>query len=99
MDGARTLARHSAIAKAETAASLGFATGALPEQFGVELALATGGRSINLKGGLPIIHGGHLIGAVGVSSGSDEQDVAVADAARAALLRETDQFHEASQAS
>jgi uncharacterized protein GlcG (DUF336 family) len=61
-------------------------TGELPRQFGVELALATGGRSINMRGGLPIILDGELLGAVGVSSGADEEDLAVAQAARDAVL-------------
>jgi glc operon protein GlcG len=86
MDGARFLAQHSSLSKAQTAASLGMPTGELPPQFGVELALATGGRSINMRGGLPIILDGELLGAVGVSSGADEEDLAVAQAARDAVL-------------
>ena len=69
-----------------TAASLAMPTGHLPTQFGVDLALATGGRSINMVGGLPIVVDGDLLGAVGVSSGEDEQDLAVAEAARDAVL-------------
>lgn len=86
MDGARLLARHSSLSKARTAASLGFASGQLPEQFGVELALATGSRSINLKGGLPIVYREQVIGAVGVSSGADDEDIAVATAACEAII-------------
>lgn len=74
------------MSKAQTAASLGDPTGHLPAQFGVDLALATGGRSINMIGGLPVIVDGMLIGAIGVSSGTDEQDLAVAQAAHRALL-------------
>ena len=87
MDGARFLAQHSSFAKAQTAASLGMATGHFPPQFGVDLALATGERSINLAGGLPIILDGDLLGAVGVSSGRDDDDMAVAEAAREAVLK------------
>jgi glc operon protein GlcG len=86
MDGARFLAQHSSLSKAQTAASLGMNTGHLPPQFGLELALATGGRSINMVGGLPMVVDGAVIGAVGVSSGSDEEDLAVAEAACAAIL-------------
>lgn len=86
MDGARLYAHYSSLSKAQTAASLGDSTGHLPPQFGVDLALATGGRSINMVGGLPIVVDGLLVGAVGVSSGTDEQDLAVAEAARAAVL-------------
>ncbi|RPH55095.1 MAG: heme-binding protein [Lysobacterales bacterium] len=86
MDGARFFAQHSSIAKAQSAASLRMATGQLPPQFGVDLALATGNRSINLPGGLPIEVDGALIGAIGVSSGPDPDDIAVAEAGRDAVL-------------
>jgi glc operon protein GlcG len=86
MDGARFFAQHSSIAKAQTAASLRMATGQLLPQFGVDLALATGNRSINLAGGLPIEVDGTLIGAIGVSSGPDPDDIAVAEAGRDAVL-------------
>jgi uncharacterized protein GlcG (DUF336 family) len=36
-------------------------------------------------GGIPLHAGGELVGAVGVSAGSVEQDVTVADAAAAAF--------------
>lgn len=81
MDGAKFLAQHSSFSKAQTAASLATPTGGFPTQFGVDLALATGERSINLAGGLPILVDGELLGAVGVSSGSDQDDLAVAQAA------------------
>jgi uncharacterized protein GlcG (DUF336 family) len=86
MDGARFLAQHSSIAKAQTAASLQMATGQLPAQFGIDLALATGSRSINLPGGLTIEHEGLIVGAIGVSSGPDPDDIAVAEAGRDAVL-------------
>ena len=86
MDGARFFAQHSAISKAQSAASLRMRTGQLPPQFGVDLALATGNRSINLAGGLPIEVEGELIGAIGVSSGPDPDDIAVAEAGRDAVL-------------
>jgi glc operon protein GlcG len=86
MDGARFFAQHSAIAKAQTAASLQMSTGELPAQFGVDLALATGNRSINLPGGLTIEHQATIIGAIGVSSGPDADDIAVAEAGRDAVL-------------
>lgn len=86
MDGARFFAQHSAIAKAQTAASLQMSTGQLPAQFGVDLALATGSRSINLPGGLTIEQDGVILGAIGVSSGPDPDDVAVAEAGRDAVI-------------
>ncbi|MGW8571550.1 heme-binding protein [Streptomyces niveus] len=36
-------------------------------------------------GGIPLRHDGHVVGAVGVSGGSGEQDQAVAEAAVAAF--------------
>lgn len=81
------MAQHSSFSKAQTASSLALETGHLPAQFGLELALATGGRSINMVGGLPIYIDGAAIGAVGVSSGADAEDLAVAEAARDAVLK------------
>jgi glc operon protein GlcG len=43
------------------------------------------GKRINLPGGLPIIIDGHVIGGIGVGSGTGEQDRQVANAALAAL--------------
>lgn len=86
MDGAKFLAQRSSFSKAQTAASLALPTGSLPAQFGVDLALATGERSINLLGGLPIVLDGEVLGAVGVSSGSDDEDMTIARAACTALL-------------
>ncbi len=85
MDGAKVLSQHSATQKAQTAASIRAATGAAPQDFGVNLALATGGRVTNLKGGLPILIGGQVVGAIGIGSGTGDQDVAVAEAGLAAL--------------
>lgn len=85
LDGAAVLAEQPAIAKARTAAALGIETGPLPFEFGVNLASASGNQIVNLKGGLPIVVNGKLVGAVGVGSGTPEQDVAVATAARDAV--------------
>jgi glc operon protein GlcG len=90
VEGAAVLALDPAIAKAQTAASLAMATGAIPFEFGANLATASGGRITNLGGGLPIIHKGELVGAIGVGSGTTEQDVAVAEAGRTALLAALD---------
>ena len=50
-----------------------------------KLAIATEGKRINLPGGLPIIVDGHLIGGIGVGSGSGAQDLEVAKVGIAAL--------------
>jgi glc operon protein GlcG len=86
VEGAAVLAREPAIAKAATSASIGASTGGIPFEFGVNLGSASQGGIVNLGGGFPIVHGGQLVGAIGVGSGTTEQDVAVAQAGRDALL-------------
>ena len=86
MDGAKVLSYFTAMQKAQTAASSRAATGAAPQDFGVNLALASGLRVTNLKGGLPIVVKNHVVGAIGIGSGAPDQDVAVAEAGIAALL-------------
>jgi uncharacterized protein GlcG (DUF336 family) len=86
VDGAAPLARDPAIAKAATSASLGAPTGAIPFEFGANLGSASHGGIVNLGGGFPIVLRGEVIGAIGVGSGSTEQDIAVAEAGRDALL-------------
>lgn len=85
VEGAAVLAREPAIAKAATSASLGMPTGGIPFEFGANLAFASGGGITNLGGGLPIIVAGCLLGAIGVGSGTTEQDLAVAEAGRDAI--------------
>jgi glc operon protein GlcG len=85
MDGAKVLSEKSSIHKAMTAASGRVPTGNQPEELGAKLALATGGVSTNLKGGLPIVVGGQVIGGIGVGSGTGDQDKEVANYALAAF--------------
>jgi glc operon protein GlcG len=85
MDGAKFLSIRTAQRKALTAADRRSATGALEPGHDLRLALVTGGRLTNLKGGLPIVVGGQVLGAVGVSSGSGEEDLEVAKAGVAAI--------------
>lgn len=85
MDGARVLSIKSATRKAMTAASTGKPTGDIKPEVGIKLALATDGDMTNLGGGLPVIVDGQVIGAIGVGSGSTEQDIEVANAALAAF--------------
>ena len=87
MDGAKVLSYFTAMQKAQTAASSRSATGGAPQDFGVNLALASGSRVTNLKGGLPIVVKNHVIGAVGIGSGTGDQDVSVAEAGLEALLK------------
>lgn len=85
MDGAKVLSIDSALAKARTAASSRRPTGDLSEELERRLAFATRGTLTNLAGGLPIVVNGHVIGAIGVGSGTGEQDVEVARAGVASL--------------
>lgn len=84
-DGGKVLSIDSAIAKARTAASGRAPTGGLGEELERRLAFATRGKLTNLKGGMPIVVRGQVIGAIGVGSGTAEQDVEVAEAGIAAL--------------
>ena len=85
MAGARVLSMKSATTKAQTAASTGNPSGAVPEAVKVTIALATGGSVTGLPGGLPIQVGGVLVGGIGVGSGTGAQDEEVARAALAAI--------------
>ena len=85
MDGAFTLSYDSALVKAMTAASYGAPTGHIPAGMDIKLAIATQGKRVNLPGGLPIIVDGQLVGAIGIGSGTGEEDRIVANAALAAL--------------
>lgn len=92
MDGARVLSVESATRKAMTAATTGQPTGTIPAEKALALAEATSGRMTNLQGGLPLRAGDHILGGIGVGSGTGDQDLAVARAAVAAF--ETLMTHE-----
>ena len=85
MDGAKVLSQHTATQKAVTAATTRAPTGNAPDDHALKLALASGLRVTNLKGGLPIVIDGHIVGGIGVGSGTGDEDVAVAQAGIAAL--------------
>ncbi|AUG53523.1 GlcG/HbpS family heme-binding protein [Thalassospira marina] len=89
-DGAKTGCVDLAINKAYTARIFDnpthiLGTLAQPEQelFGIEQSNA--GRVVILGGGLPVHHHGTIIGAVGTSAGSVEQDIQIAQTMLAAL--------------
>ena len=85
MDGGFVQSIDSSLRKAMTSASYGDPTGHIPEGPDIRLAIATDGKRINLLGGLPIIVDGHVIGAIGIGSGTGAQDLEVAKAGIAAL--------------
>lgn len=86
MDGGKITSITIAIDKAYTAAAAKKATheyGAASQPgapaYGINSAI--GGRLMVVGGGLPVIVGGEVVGAVGVSSGTPDQDRDVAQAA------------------
>ncbi|MFO7152341.1 MAG: cob(I)yrinic acid a,c-diamide adenosyltransferase [Bacillota bacterium] len=90
MDGALLASVELAVNKAFTAAVLKMETSKLSELakpggelFGIESAF--GGRIVIFGGGIPLFKGGKLIGAVGVSGGTVDEDVAVAKAGITAI--------------
>jgi uncharacterized protein GlcG (DUF336 family) len=85
MDGAKILSQLSATQKAITAVSSRVPTGGVPTDIELKLALATSGNLTNLKGGLPIVINGQVVGAIGVGSGTGDQDVEVGQAGIEAL--------------
>jgi uncharacterized protein GlcG (DUF336 family) len=93
MDGAKLSSVEIAIHKAQGAAIRRLPTA--PARTGDEvnvvlsmgLALATQGRQIPVRGGLPVLIDGICVGAIGVSNGTEDQDVDVAQAGVRALER------------
>ena len=49
------------------------------------ISSTVGGRMVTIAGGLPVIAEGHVVGGIGVSSGTPAQDLAVAQAGVEAL--------------
>ncbi|MBS0317078.1 MAG: heme-binding protein [Proteobacteria bacterium] len=89
MPGAFLHSVDIAIDKAYTAASFGFPTAQwmsiLAQDEGLRIGLAERPRLVVFGGGLPIREDGVLIGGIGVSGGSAEQDELCARAGLAAL--------------
>lgn len=100
MDGGRPASGATALTKAVSAATFRQETGPLPAGKEPDLLLslglpaaaaASGGKVTALKGGVPIVVGGQVIGAVGVGGGTGEQDVEVARAGIQSLLNALDE--------
>lgn len=89
MDGAPLLSIDIATNKAWTAASFGIPTHGWFEFIKNDPPLLHGivhtPRLVVFGGGFPIMEQGQLIGGIGISGGHYEQDMAVAEAALAAL--------------
>jgi uncharacterized protein GlcG (DUF336 family) len=90
MDGARFGTVMISTNKAFTAAAAGFPSKILadltqPGQSLFGLSDAAGGRIVVFGGGVPIVREEAIVGAIGVSGGSVDQDQDIADAGAAAL--------------
>ncbi|MBW4592007.1 MAG: heme-binding protein [Brasilonema angustatum HA4187-MV1] len=90
MDGAWIGSIDISINKAFTARAFNLSTKSLAESaqpgeqyYGIHVS--NGGRIMIFAGGIPLQRDGQIVGAIGVSGGSGEQDQAVAEAAVAAF--------------
>ena len=90
MEGAWLGSIDISINKAWTSRAFDIATGDLAKHsqsggqfFGIHVS--NGGRVMIFAGGVPLKKNGQVVGAIGVSGGSGEQDQAVAEAGAAAL--------------
>lgn len=88
-DGASAASAETAIAKARMAALNGKPTAALEQAINEErpalaqLAGLFGQPAAAMAGGIPLLHSGHCLGAVGVSGMTPTTDLAIAEAAAA----------------
>ncbi len=91
MDGGKISSVQVALTKAVSAATRRSPTGPMPSAqdasvlLSIGLPLATGGSITPIRGGLPIVVDGQVVGGIGVSSGTEDQDVECAEAGLAAL--------------
>jgi glc operon protein GlcG len=91
MDGAKPASVEIAITKARAAALRRAPTGA-PMRDGqpnlivaMGLAVARPDQQTSVRGGVPLVVDGHVVGAIGVSAGNEDEDTEVARAGAAAL--------------
>jgi len=91
MDGGKVTSSTIAIDKAFTAAGAKKAThdygiASQPGAPAYGISSAIGGRLMVVGGGYPVIVDGHVVGGIGVSSGTPDQDMVVAQAGIDAFL-------------
>lgn len=93
MDGAKLSSIEVALTKARAAALRRAPTGPSPSAgepsilLSLGLPLATDGKLTCIRGGLPLIVDGQYVGGIGVSAGTEDEDVAVAQAGVDALAK------------
>ena len=87
MDGTIEVSATVAQGKAAAAAGFGRPSGALAADSPVIQAViaATGGRMLPARGAVPVVKAGEVVGAIGVSGATAEQDEQCAQAGAAAL--------------
>lgn len=86
MDGAKPSSISVALVKAQAAAMRRAPTGsAMSGDQPNGLALANSSAQTPIRGGVPLSVDGQIVGAIGVSAGSEDQDLEVARAGAAAL--------------
>jgi glc operon protein GlcG len=97
MDGARPGSAYTALTKATSAAIMRGPTGPQPPgaaepdvwlNLSLQHAAAVSGAKVTtLKGGIPVVVDGQVVGAVGVGGATGEQDAVIATAGVAALTK------------
>ena len=92
MDGAKLSSVEVAFTKARAAALRRAATGPSPPNepsvmLSLGLSLATDGKLTCIRGGLPLFVDGQCVGGIGVSAGTEDEDVLVAQAGADALQK------------
>lgn len=85
MDGVAPSTAHIASEKARTAAVFRAPTGGLEDKIADRPAMLVLPGAAPLKGGVPLIADGHVVGAVGISGLAPQQDHQVAEAAAKSL--------------
>jgi len=90
MDGAKLSSVEVALTKARAAALHRAATAPSPPNepsamLSLGLSLATDGKLTCIRGGLPLFVEGQCVGGIGVSAGTEDEDVLVAQAGSEAL--------------
>ncbi len=85
LDGARLHTPEAATLKARTAAIARSSTALLERQVRDNPATLSFPGRMPLAGGMPLLHAGQVVGAVGSSGAQPDEDQAVCDAALAAM--------------
>ena len=86
MDGAKLSSIEVALTKARAAALRASPSGPSPASgepsaiLSLSLSLATDNKLTAIRGGLPLVVDGQAVGGIGVSAGTEDEDVSVAQA-------------------